>query len=104
KGPRRVVMLPGLAPAPGQPTGRERQLALSGWEPLLDQYTVYRIGPRARPVGTTFDDMAEDVAAVIESLEPPVDLMGASTGGAIAVTLAASRPDLVRRLVLVISA
>jgi len=103
EGPRHLVMLPGLAPAPGQPTGRERQLATSGWEPLLDGYTIYRLNPRVRPVGTTFEEMAEDVAAAIESLDPPVDLMGASTGGALAVLVASSRPDLVRRLVLVIS-
>jgi len=36
-------------------------------------------------------------------LDPPVDLMGESTGGAIALHLAAARPDLVRRLVLVIT-
>ena len=51
-GPRHVAMLPGLSPSPGLPTGRDRQLAVSGWEPLLDRYTVYRIGRRVRPVGT----------------------------------------------------
>ena len=102
-GPRHVAMLPGLSLSPGLPTGRERRLAVSGWEPLLDRYTVYRIGRRVRPVGTTFDSMAEDVSVALEALDPPVDLIGASTGGAIALLVAASRPDLVRRLVLVIT-
>jgi pimeloyl-ACP methyl ester carboxylesterase len=102
-GPRHVAMLPGLSPSPGLPTGRERQLAVSGWEPLLDRYTVYRIGRRVRPVGTTFEAMAGDVSMALEAIDPPVDLIGASTGGAIALLVAASRPDLVRRLVLVIT-
>ena len=102
-GPRHVAMLPGLSPTPGLPTGRERRLAVSGWEPLLDRYTVYRIGRRVRPVGTPFDSMADDVSVALEAIDPPVDLIGASTGGAIALLVAASRPDLIRRLVLVIT-
>jgi pimeloyl-ACP methyl ester carboxylesterase len=102
-GSRRVAMLPGLSPGAGLPTGRDRELAISGWEPLLDRYTVYRIGRRARPVGTSFDDMAKDVSMALETIGPPVDLIGASTGGAIALLVAASRPDLVGRLVLVIT-
>ena len=102
-GPRTLVSLPGLSLHPGHPTGQARRMALSGWEPLLDRYTVYRVGRRVRPVGTSFEEMADDVIEAIESLEPPVDLLGASTGGAIALHVAAARPDLVRRLVLVIS-
>src|SRR6476620_6351406 len=102
-GPRHVAMLPGLSTSPGLPTGRERQLAVSGWEPLLDRYTVYRIGRRVRPVGTAFDAMAEDVSLALAQVDPPVDLIGASTGGAIALLVAASRPDLVRSLALVIT-
>ena len=47
--------------------------------------------------------MADDVITAIEGLRPPVDLMGTSTGGIIALEIAAARPDLVRRLVLAIS-
>ena len=78
-------------------------MALTGWEPLLDRYTIYRIGRRQYPTGTTFRQMADDVITAIESLHPPVDLMGASTAGMIALEIAAARPDLVRRLVLVVS-
>jgi pimeloyl-ACP methyl ester carboxylesterase len=38
----------------------------------------------------------------LEELDPPVDLVAESTGGAIALHLAAARPDLIKRLVLVI--
>ncbi len=102
-GPQPLVYLPGLSLHPGLPTGRERTMAISGWEPLLDRYTIYRIGRRIRPVGTTFREMAEDVAATVEQMQRPVDLMGASTGGAIALELAATRPELVRSLMIVIS-
>ena len=78
-------------------------MALTGWEPLLDRYTIYRIGRRQYPVGTNFREMAKDVIAAIEGLRPPVDLIGASTGGIVALEIAAARPDLVRRLVLVIT-
>jgi pimeloyl-ACP methyl ester carboxylesterase len=100
---RTLVYLPGLSIHPGLPGGRERKMATSGWEPLLDRYSVHRIGRRVRPIGTSFDDMATDVGLAIEELGAPVDLMGASTGGIIAMHVAAGRPDLVRRLVVVIS-
>jgi len=102
-GPRTLVSLPGLSLHPGHPTGQARRMALSGWEPLLDRYTVYRVGRRVRPVGTGFEEMADDVIAAIDGLGSPVDLMGASTGGVIALYVAAARPELVRRLVLVVS-
>ena len=101
--PRTLVSLPGLSLDERHPTGQARTMALTGWEPLLDSYTIHRIGRRRYPTGTAFREMADDVIAVIEALRPPVDLMGASTGGIVALEIAAARPDLVRRLVLVIA-
>lgn len=50
----------------------------------------------------TVETHAQDVAALIERLGiAPVDLVGHSYGGNVAAVLARSRPDLVRRLVLV---
>lgn len=102
-GPRTLVYLPGLSIDERHPSGQARTMALTGWEPLLDRYTIFRIGRRQYPIGTTFRQMADDVITAIEGLRPPVDLMGASTGGIIALELAAARPDLVQRLVLVIT-
>lgn len=102
-GPRTLVYLPGLSLHPGPPTGMQRKLAVSGWEALADDYTIVRIGRRVRPVGTSFSDMAQDVVAAMEELRTPVDLLGASTGGMLALHVAASQPDIIRRLVLVIA-
>jgi pimeloyl-ACP methyl ester carboxylesterase len=102
-GGRPLPYLPGLSTAVGLPTGRERAMAISGWEPLLDRFTIYRISRLTQPSGTSFAQMAAEHAHALEGLDPPVDLIGESTGGAIALHLAAARPDLVKRLVLVIT-
>lgn len=103
-GPRTLVFLPGLSLHPGVPTGMERRMAMSGWDALaLSDYSLFRVGRRVRPVGTSFAEMAEDAIEAVEELGPPVDLMGASTGGMLALHVAAARPDLIRRLVLVIT-
>ena len=48
----------------------------------------------------TYPDMAEDLAEVIgQELHAPVDLLGHSMGGKAAMTLALTRPDLVKRLI-----
>jgi pimeloyl-ACP methyl ester carboxylesterase len=99
---RPLLYLPGLSTAVGLPRGRERARATVGWEPLLDRFTIYRISRPTQPPGTSFAQMAEQHAVALEGLDPPVDVIGESTGGAIALHLAAARPDLVRRLVLVI--
>lgn len=57
------------------------------------------------PRGTTIADMAADQAAMIrEAFGGPVDVIGTSTGGTIALQLAADHPDTVRRLVVHASA
>jgi pimeloyl-ACP methyl ester carboxylesterase len=57
------------------------------------------------PRGTTIADMAADQAVMIrEAFGVPVDVVGTSTGGTIALQLAADHPDTVRRLVVHASA
>lgn len=46
-----------------------------------------------------YPEMAADLAEVIGTLGPPVDLMGHSMGGKAAMQLALTRPELIRRLV-----
>lgn len=102
-GERTLLYLTGLTFDTGLPKGGDRRMAVSGWDALLDRYTIYRAGRRPRPGATSFTEMAGDAIAAIEQLGAPVDLMGFSTGGLIAYRVAATRPDLVRRLVLVAS-
>jgi len=89
-------------------------LALSGalWNPVAarlgERFTV--VAPDARGHGRspwdgaefTVEDLAADAAAIIEGLdEQPAHVIGVCMGGCTAIVLAATRPDLVDRLVLV---
>ena len=69
---------------------------------LEEDYTVYMTGRRpGLPVGYGMRDMAHDYAAAIEQeFSGPVDVIGTSTGGPIALHFAADHPDLLRRLVI----
>lgn len=49
----------------------------------------------------TLEAVADRLAAsLVEIVDPPFDLLGCSLGGAVALTLAVRRPELVRRLIL----
>ena len=102
-GPDILVMLPGLS--------------LKGvWEaafPLAwmyrvfaKDYTVYVFDRRAFvPAGCTIRDLAEDIVRAMEQLGlSQADVLGVSQGGMIAQELAIRRPDLVRKLVLAVTA
>ncbi len=47
----------------------------------------------------SYEDLATDLAEVIEALGAPMDVVGHSMGGKSAMVLAATRPELVRRLI-----
>ncbi|MFP7570202.1 alpha/beta fold hydrolase [Marivita sp. S2033] len=47
----------------------------------------------------SYEDMADDLAKVIEAHDAPMDVVGHSMGGKAAMTLAITRPDLVHRLI-----
>lgn len=47
----------------------------------------------------SYEDMAGDLAEVLETLDGPFDVMGHSMGGKAAMVLALTRPDLVHRLI-----
>jgi pimeloyl-ACP methyl ester carboxylesterase len=73
---------------------------------LQDEYTVYLATRKTGlPEGYSMKDMADDYAVMIgEMFDGPVDVMGTSTGGAIAQHFAADHAGMVRRLVLHASA
>ncbi|WFB05738.1 alpha/beta hydrolase [Streptomyces sp. LX-29] len=85
--------------------------AAVNWGQTLPRFTPHRsvITPDLSGTDTTVDDgapltaerLAAQVIAVIEATEGgPVDLLGFSMGSTVAATVAALRPDLVRRLIL----
>ncbi|WP_326567773.1 alpha/beta fold hydrolase [Amycolatopsis rhabdoformis] len=97
----------------GRPLLLLHPLALSGavWDPVARYFadTHQVLAPDARGHGaSTWDgaefgvaDMAADAAAVISALDAgPADVVGLSMGASTALTLAATRPELVHRLVL----
>jgi pimeloyl-ACP methyl ester carboxylesterase len=76
-------------------------MTIQSYRFLGEDYQVYVVlrkpGP---PPGYTFQDMANDYAAMIgEEFDGPVDVIGVSTGGSIALNFAADHPELLRRLV-----
>ncbi|MGR3838546.1 MAG: alpha/beta fold hydrolase, partial [Cognatishimia sp.] len=47
----------------------------------------------------SYFDLAQDLAQEVEAFGAPMDILGHSMGGKAAMTLALTRPDLVRRLI-----
>ena len=99
--------------AHGRPVVLLHPLAMAGeiWDPMAHRLAADRrvLATDARGHGEsdwdgadfTIEDLAEDTASIIESVaDEPVDVVGLSMGGSTAIVLAASRPELVRRLVL----
>src|SRR5918997_2344413 len=96
-----LVVFPGLGMSNANPAGLQRWGELRLLAPLARAFTVHRVG---RPVGlepgTTMKDLANGYAGALgDEFGGPVDVLGISTGGSLALQLAADRPGLVRRLV-----
>lgn len=87
-------------------TGLGRLYETRFLEPLTRRFTVHWLARRpGAPMGTTMADFASQAAEAIRAgFDGPVDVLGASTGGSLALQLAAGHPDLVRRLALVAGA
>jgi pimeloyl-ACP methyl ester carboxylesterase len=97
-----LVLLPGLAPENGRPTGLARSGEIQTMHQFSGRFTTYWVG---RPVDlepdTSFADLAAATARALRAeFGRPVDVLGISTGGSLAQQIAAEHPDVVRRLVL----
>ena len=100
-----LVVAPGLAPDHRPPLGVGRRVHLLQLRPLARARTVWWVNRRQglRP-GTSMTDLAADYAdALRATFDAPVDVLGISTGGSVALQLALDSPELVRRVVVVAS-
>jgi pimeloyl-ACP methyl ester carboxylesterase len=105
-GERVLVVFQGLLLKNASLTGLGARFMLAPYQALADERTVYVVNrrPGLRKRSST-RDLADDYAATIrEEFGGPVDVLGTSTGGAIAQEFAADHPDLVRSLILHASA
>jgi pimeloyl-ACP methyl ester carboxylesterase len=104
-GPENMVILPGITLDNEPPNRFAAWTYRLGFGRFARNYTVYLINRRrGMPPGYSTRDMAQDYARVIESELGPSHLMGFSTGGSIAQSVALDHPGALRSLVLVVSA
>lgn len=102
RGPRIVVVFQGLM-FENRPLSRLEAPFVIGIHGLPeDEFTTFVVTRRrGLPPGVSLADMSDDYAAMIqEEFGGPVDVVGISTGGSIALYFGADHPDLVRRLVI----
>ncbi len=101
-GPR-LVVLRGFTTTHDNPTGLQRRFEEKMLAPLAAHFEVYAVNraPGLAPGATMADIASQHAAAFREAFGEPVDLLGISSGGSIALQIAADHPDVVRHLVLV---
>jgi pimeloyl-ACP methyl ester carboxylesterase len=99
-GPPLIVLL--FTPDAANPKGLARWSTMRLVRPFAEQFTVYVVNrPPGLPPTMTMADLAAVYAEAIEAtFEGATDVVAISTGGSIALQLAADHPGLVDRLVL----
>jgi pimeloyl-ACP methyl ester carboxylesterase len=104
-GPENLVILPGITLENKSPSRFAAWTYRLGFASFAEEHTVYVISRRrSMPPGYTTRDMATDYARAMEDELGPSRVMAFSTGGSIAQYLALDRPELIEKLVLVVSA
>jgi pimeloyl-ACP methyl ester carboxylesterase len=95
-----------LLPQAGNVRGWQRNYQIRFLKPILRHSTMYVIaGKPDFPAGITMSGIAAQYAAALNELfREPVAVMGASTGGSLALQLAIDHPDAVKRLIVVAAA
>lgn len=101
-----LVVLPGFSQNNEPTVGFERMFVSQTLMPLAASHRILRLTPRPDlDPNATMADIARDHADALRLEFPgPVDVMGISTGGSIALQLAADHPDVVQRLIVVSAA
>ncbi len=105
KGKKNLAVLPGLSD--GLWTVKGKALFMAGsYKKFFNDFTVYMFSRKNNiPKGYSIKDMAKDQALALRNLgiEKTI-VMGVSQGGMIAQFLAADHPELVEKLILVVTA
>jgi pimeloyl-ACP methyl ester carboxylesterase len=98
-----LLVLRGFMTNHATPVGLQRRFEIRLLAPLARSFRVYAIGRAPGPAhNASMTDIAQEHAQAFRAeFGAPMDLMGVSSGGSIALQLAADHPDVVRRLVLV---
>jgi len=104
-GTRNLVVFDGLDFRHKPPSGIMLRMSTGYLRGLTNDYRIYFVSRRpGLPRGYSLKDMSDDYAVMIKNeLGGAADIIGVSTGGAIAQYFAIDHPDLVRRLVLVMT-
>lgn len=103
---RPLVFLRWFTPDHANPTGRMRSSELKKLAGLARRFRVYTVGRAPGTVaGATMADFADEHADALRAeFGEPVDVLGVSSGGSIALQLAADHPEVVCKLVVVSAA
>ena len=104
-GTRNLVVFDGLDFRHKPPSGIMLRMSTGYLRGLTNDHRIYFVSRRpGLPRGYSLKDMSDDYAVMIKNeLGGAADIIGVSTGGAIAQYFAIDHPDLVRRLVLVMT-
>jgi pimeloyl-ACP methyl ester carboxylesterase len=101
-----LVFLAGITPNHLPPRGADRRFVVRQLLPFAGSRRVWWVNRRpGLSRDATMADIAADYAtAMLMRFDGPVDVMGLSTGGSVALQLAADHPAVVKRLVVVSAA
>ena len=101
-----LVAIPGITQNYEPTVGFERMFVTQMLTPAAATHRVLRLTPRpGLDPNAGMADIARDYADALRLEFPgPVDVIGTSTGGSIALQLAADHPDVVQRLIVVCAA
>ena len=104
-GAKKLVALPGLSDGLATVKGKALILSLP-YKKFLKNYTVYMFSRKNRmPEGYSIRDMADDQALAMKLLGiGQANILGVSQGGMIAQYLAVDHPEMVKKLILAVTA